>query len=262
MEKVKRKKYSVPAIENTFKILSLLSRKHYSESTLTEIANALNLNTASCYRLLQQLEELSIVRFKQSNKRYTLGPYLIVLGDRAKENLDYISIVKPYLKEITHKTGLSSALITRVGADKLTILLKEEGENYGVSLAVGRHFSISDGAHGKCFLAHMEDKERIYYLNEQSGLRQLSQQDITILEEEFVSIRHNGYATTYGEYIKGVCGISAPIFNKNGEVEMVIAMFGLVAQLDKTNLDDLGVFLKQKVMEVTTKINGSVKAFN
>ena len=85
-----KKKYSVPALENAFSILKLLSRKRFQESTVTEIANALQLSPATCYRILQSLETLSIVRYLEDKKRYTLGPYLVVLGERAKEHLDYL----------------------------------------------------------------------------------------------------------------------------------------------------------------------------
>ena len=80
-----KRKYSVPALENAFGILKLLSRKRFRESTVTEIANALSLSPATCYRILQSLEGLSIVRYLEDKKRYTLGPYLVVLGERAKE---------------------------------------------------------------------------------------------------------------------------------------------------------------------------------
>ncbi|WP_455675241.1 helix-turn-helix domain-containing protein, partial [Pradoshia sp.] len=54
MNQMKEKqKYSVPALENAFSILRLLSRNRFKESTITEISNALNLNPATCYRLLR-----------------------------------------------------------------------------------------------------------------------------------------------------------------------------------------------------------------
>lgn len=115
MEKIKGKtKYSVPALENAFAILSLLSRTRFRESTVTEIANALSLSPATCYRILQSLEKLSIVRYLEDKKRYTLGPYLVVLGERAKEHLDYISIIMPYLEKLTKESGMTSFLVNKI----------------------------------------------------------------------------------------------------------------------------------------------------
>ena len=119
-----KRKYSVPALENAFGILKLLSRKRFRESTVTEIANALSLSPATCYRILQSLEGLSIVRYLEDKKRYTLGPYLVVLGERAKEHLDYISIIMPYLENLTKETNMTSILVNRIGDEKLAIVAK------------------------------------------------------------------------------------------------------------------------------------------
>ena len=115
-----KRKYSVPALENAFGILKLLSRKRFRESTVTEIANALSLSPATCYRILQSLEGLSIVRYLEDKKRYTLGPYLVVLGERAKEHLDYISIIMPYLESLTKETNMTSILVNRIGDEKIS----------------------------------------------------------------------------------------------------------------------------------------------
>src|SRR4051812_28487495 len=101
MEKRKKTMYNVPAVDNAFKILTLLSRKKFSKSNLTEISKALSLTPTTCFRILQQLEELSIVRFDKSSKRYSLGPYLVVLGERAKENQFDISAIIPYLESLS-----------------------------------------------------------------------------------------------------------------------------------------------------------------
>lgn len=252
----KKRKYSVPAIDNAFRILRLLSRERFRNSTLTEIASALSLNTATCYRLLKKLEELSIVRFKRENKKYTLGPYLIVLGERAKAHLDYISIIKPHLQKLSKDTGLTSTLIGKVGESRLTILLKEEGDEYGITVSVGRHFSIVDGSYGNCFLAYMSGEERQYFLEKESGLREFTDVSMVQLEEEFAFIRENGFSRTYGEYIKGVFGVSAPIFNSNGEVEMAISLFGLTAQVSREQLHELGKELKKQADDITAQISG------
>ena len=43
VEKKKKTMYNVPAVDNAFKILTLLSRKKFSKSNLTEISKALSL---------------------------------------------------------------------------------------------------------------------------------------------------------------------------------------------------------------------------
>lgn len=254
-QKMKEKrKYSVPALENAFAILKLLSRKRFQESTVTEIANALSLNPATCYRILQSLEGLSIVRYIEDKKRYTLGPYLVVLGERAKEHLNYITTIMPYLEELTKKTGMTSILVNKIGEEKLAIVAKVEANDFGVSVSVGRHFSITDGSFGMCFLAYMEKTEREYFLRQDRGLKSFTDEEIHFIEGEIDKIRRNGYYITYGEYIKGLCGIAAPIFTNDERVELSVELIGFASQYEKEDLHSKGIYLKQASEEISRRL--------
>ncbi|MFJ8259299.1 IclR family transcriptional regulator [Peribacillus asahii] len=249
-----KKKYSVPALENAFGILKLLSRKRFSESTVTEIANALSLSPATCYRILQSLENLSIVRYLEDKKRYTLGPYLVVLGERAKEHLDYISVIMPYLEDLTRQTGMTSILVNKIGEEKLAIIAKSEASDFGVSVSVGRHFSITDGSFGMCFLAYMDKELREYYLKQAQGLKSFSEEDLQLIERDIENLKKTGYAITYGEYIKGLCGIAAPIFDTRNKVEMSIELIGFTSQFEKEDLHVKGRLMKEVADEISRRI--------
>jgi len=252
-----KRKYNVPAVDSAFRILTLLSRKKFSKSNLTEIAKALSLTPTTCYRILQKLEELSIVRFDKSSKRYSLGPYLVVLGERAKENQFDISVIIPYLEALSEQTGLTSFLVSRIGQSRSTIIAKAEGEEFGINVSVGRHFSVVDGSYGKCLLAYMNDDEAEELLRTHHKLRPLTEKEIQELLEEFPLIREKGYSTTFGEYIEGVVGISAPIFNNDESVDMVISLIGMTAQFEQKDIDKLGVLIKNTANEISLKLNGA-----
>jgi DNA-binding IclR family transcriptional regulator len=252
-EKEKRK-YSVPALENAFTILKLLSRKRFQESTVTEIANALSLNPATCYRILQSLEGLSIVRYLEDKKRYTLGPYLVVLGERAKEHLNYINIIMPYLEDLTKKTGMTSILVNRIAEEKLAIVAKAEASDFGISVSVGRHFSITDGSFGMCFLAYLEKDERAKFLKHDYGLKTFTDDEILSIEQDIEKIQENGYYITYGEYMRGICGVAAPIFTNGNKVELSIELIGFVSQYEKEDLQLEGIMVKNAAEEITRKL--------
>ncbi len=249
-----KSKYSVPALENAFAILRLLSRKRFQESTVTEIAKALELSPATCYRILQSLEGLSIVRYLEDKKRYTLGPYLVVLGERAKEHLDYISIIMPYLEKLKRETGMTAILVNKISEDKLAIVAKAEASDFGVSVSVGRHFSITDGALGLCFLAYLEKSEREYYLKRHHSQKSYTEKDILFIEEEAQRLKENGYSISYGETIKGLVGIAAPIFTNEEKVELSIELIGFVSQYEMEELQPKGMILKQAAEEISRKL--------
>ena len=258
IEKIKGKtKYSVPALENAFAILSLLSRTRFRESTVTEIANALSLSPATCYRILQSLEKLSIVRYLEDKKRYTLGPYLVVLGERAKEHLDYISIIMPYLERLTKESGMTSFLVNKISDEKLAIMAKVEASDFGVSVSIGRHFSIVDGSFGMCFLAYLDKDIRDLYLKQERGLKTFSNEDLVLMDENIEKIRRNGYYITYGEYLKGMCGIAAPIISLGNTVEMSISLIGSTSQYDLEDLQNRALLIK----DAASKISKQIRSF-
>ena len=247
------KKYSVPAVVNAFEILKVLSRKKYKESTLTEIANAVGLTPATCYRLLQQLKELSLVRYDNTKKRYTLGTYLVVLGERAKENLDFIKISEPYLEEVTRRTGLTSLLVSRVDDMRLTQIAKHEGENYGINISIGRHFNIFDGdSYGKCFLAFMEEAERKELID-----RVLDDEaEKAALEEELATYRELGFVIRYSSGEKnrfpGIFGISCPIFLEPGNLELCLSVVGMTAQFSEEEVREV---IAPQLKQVADRLN-------
>lgn len=247
------KKYSVPAVVNAFEILKVLSRKKYKESTLTEIANAVDLTPATCYRLLQQLKELSLVRFDNSKKRYTLGTYLVVLGERAKENLDFIKISEPYLAEVTRRTGLTSLLVSRVDDMRLTQIAKNEGDDYGIHISIGRHFNIFDGdSYGKCFLAFMDEEERKTLIDQALT----SEEEKTALEEELTSYREIGYVVRYSSEgstrFPGIFGISCPIFLEPGNIELCLSVVGMTAQFSE---EDVRNVIAPQLKQIADRLN-------
>ncbi len=257
MNQMKEKqKYSVPAIENAFSILRLLSRNRFKESTITEISNALNLNPATCYRLLRVMEEMAIVRYMEEKKRYTLGPYLVVLGERAKEHLDYLMIIQPYLERLSKVTQMSAILVNKINERKLAIVSKAEASDFGVTVSVGRHFSITDGSFGLCLLAYFDQEKRTAILKEDSGLKTYTDEDIALMEHEFEALKDRGYHITYGEYIKGVCGIAAPIFTQGDKVEMSIELIGFTSRHDKEDLEEKGLLIKEVTDEISRKLRG------
>lgn len=254
-ERVKGKRtYSVPALENAFGILTLLSRKRFRESTVTEIANALSLSPATCYRILQSLEKQAIVRYLEDKKRYTLGPYLVVLGERAKEHLDYISIIVPYLESLTKETGMTSFLVNKISDEKVAIVSKLEASDFGVSVSIGRHFSIVDGSFGMCFLAYLDKESRDYYLAQERGLKSFSDEDIAVMDENIEKIKQEGYYITYGEYIKGMCGIAAPIISSGNTVDLSISLIGSTSQYEIEDLQKRAILLKDAANEISKKI--------
>ncbi|ARD47956.1 hypothetical protein SporoP37_07230 [Sporosarcina sp. P37] len=253
------RKYSVPAVNTAFRIITLLSRKKYQKSTLTQIANALDLNPTTCFRILQELQEQSIVKYDEQSKRYILGPYLVVLGERAKEFQYDLSIIDPYLEKITRETGLTSLLVSKVRSDRTAIVSKVEDENFGVKISVGRHFDLLDGAYGKCIMAYANEADAEYYFNSNERIINTSPEDFQALKNELIEVKKNGFAISYDETIRGIFGVAAPIMNFNNQVDLSIAVVGMCAQYKVDELQPIVDVITEYSKKITLEINKRYK---
>lgn len=250
-----KKKYSVPAVDTAFKLLTLLSRKKYQSSTLTEISNALSINAATCYRVLYELQQIAVVKYDSRSKRYTLGPYLVVLGERAKEHLFDLSIINAQLERLTAITGLTTHLVSRVGRNRSTIISKVEGDNFGVRVSIGRHFDLIDGSYGKCLAAYASEEDLEYCLQNSDRVQSFTEEELANLRQELIDVKKNGYAISYNETIKGIFGVGAPIVNFNGQAEMAITFAGVCAQYERDELQPLIDLIKDAAEEISKQLN-------
>ena len=256
MEKAKEngKKYNVPALDTAFKILDLLSQQRYRESTLTEISNALSLSASACFRILYTLEELSLVNLNKQTKQYTLGPALVVLGERAKQNFDYIQLCKPYLQSVRDQTGLTTVLVQKIRRDTVIYMDKVDGGDYSVNVSIGNKYNITNGSFGKCFLAYSDKAGLDYIIKNNESFKDKSELEMNQLLQELEEVKKNGYAISYGEQIKGIFGVAAPIFNKNNEMILVLSSFGLTSIIPRKELDSIAAIIKTTANEISKKL--------
>jgi IclR family KDG regulon transcriptional repressor len=256
----KDNKYQVPIIINSGKILEYLRSYHTSHRTLTEISQDLGINKSSCYRILRTLQDMKYVNYDESSKRFSLGPYLIVLGSRAFEQIDYLSIGKKYLKKVSLETGFNSAIIQKISDDRLTFVDKEEVErSMQVSISIGSQFPITRVSGGKCYLAYCSNEELENQLSK--GIKKVTKNSIIDIEEykqELYKVRANGYATAIEESIEGINSASAPVFNSKGEVLMVICIVGITAQFHGEKLKECGEIVKRYAFDLTKELNGKI----
>jgi DNA-binding IclR family transcriptional regulator len=227
--------YAVPSVVLAAQALKLLSRHKYRSCSLKDIAEKLGASPTTCLRVLRTLEREDFVCFDADSKRYSLGPYLIPLGNRAAELNDAVARATREIRRLAAATGLTTALIQRWD-DRLVYIAAAEppATEVRLSIAVGQQVPMTRGAHGRCFLAY-----------DQAAWRRLEtgpdHQRLLVAAQE---VRRNGYAISHGELTPGFSAVDVPIFDKAGRVELVIACMYVTAQLDEQQLADIIALLR------------------
>jgi IclR family KDG regulon transcriptional repressor len=249
-------KYIVPSLISAGKILKFLSGNSHNRSTLIEISKKLEINKSSCYRLLNTLTQMKMLSYDSDTRTYSLGSYLVVLGKRAEDFNDYIPVVKEYLKLAVQTTNSTCALVENFDDEWIYSEKEEPSSPIRVTINIGQRFKINSGATGKLFLAYMDYEKQQKYLSQLHFIPFTSQTIIERyeFEEELKTIRKQGYAISLEEHYAGIDGVSVPIFDRKGQVQMAITSIIVHSSHTKGEVHVIAERLKELSKELSEKI--------
>lgn len=157
----------VQSVERAFELLELIARAG-GEAALSEIAAETSLPLPTIHRLLRTLVGIGYVR-QLANRRYSLGPRLIRLGEVANRQLGALST--PILKSLVTELG-ESANIAVLDGDMVTYISQAQSpHSMRMITEVGRRSSLHGTGVGKAILAELDD-DRVQRLVNQAGMAQ------------------------------------------------------------------------------------------
>ncbi len=236
--------YEAPSVTLAAQALKLLSRHKYRSTSLKDIARKLEASPTTCLRVLRTLEREDFVRYDRETRKYSLGPYLIPLGNRAAELNDAVTRAAAQIRQVAAQTGLTTVLVQRWD-DRPVYIASAEPPTEDIrfsrlSISIGQATPLTAGAHGRCFLAYDDESEWQRHLA--AGLRQMTPATITDSArfiEMLRAVRRQGYAISDGEFHRGTTAVDAPVFGKAGQVELVISCVCISSQFEEQHLAEV-----------------------
>jgi IclR family transcriptional regulator, pca regulon regulatory protein len=193
---------------------------------LQELTLAANLPKTTVLRLLRTLVSLNYVRFDALKREYSLGPKVMSLGYATLVGLDLKEIARPYLKELSQATGQNVNLGILDGTEVVYIERITRKQLITTDHTVGSRVNLYSTAIGRAILAYLDPEERekvVRVLFTHPGAKEIGMRRERFLEL-LLEVRRNGYAVNNEEFIAGIRGIGAPIFNSEGKVDAAVNM--------------------------------------
>lgn len=193
--------------------------------SLSEIARRLDASKGTVRDVLETLRHHGLVARDDDSKLYELGGRLIALGVRARARLGVGEAARPFVEALAEAT-MEVAVLLSIAPDKLVVVEAAEPSTRALPMAVhatpGAALPLLAGACGKALRAY--------------GVELQLELDAAELE----TIRARGYAVDDEEYLEGIRGVSAPVFDAGGGLAALILVSGLSASLTLSRLDDVG----------------------
>jgi len=238
-----------PAVEQAAEILKYLASKPRIKAGLSEICRAVEINKSKTYAILAALQNAGFVLKNEENKLYSLGPHLIPIGQTALRNLDFESVAKQYIKELSEET-MSTVLFGIINSDKLIIISKHaSGQEFDSHLKVGSSRELFYKSHGKVILAALPANEQNRLLSVDNFFKDpdLGAIKNSTLKKEIKEINKKGYAWNSGRLNSLIKALSAVVVGHDDHPVGAVIIHGLI---DESDIPDYG----KKIVKTTKKI--------
>jgi len=250
-------KKTYPGTQSVQRAMSLLNAftDTQPEWGLNDLAQAVNLNKTTAYRLLSALEIEGIVARDEHSGGYRLGPGAIILGGRAlrTNNLNIVSHTE--LGKLAEVTGETVTLEILIDCDVLIIDQVQGSHVLGAAQDIFTRWPAHATSTGKVLLAYLP----VILCEEllSAPLERYTENTITDLnelQEELTRIRTRGYGTVYEELELGFVACAAPIFNHNGRVDAAISVGGPNVRFQSERMQELVEVVLQAAGRISQKI--------
>src|SRR2546427_8897753 len=218
-----------PTTETVDLSLRLLERIASSRQPIgvSELAREFASSKATVYRHLRTLMLHGFVHQESTTMRYAAGIKLFTLGERLRERFDILAVAREEMAQLRDETGQSATWSDQVENQVvfLEILQGHAIVNFGIQL--GAALDLHASAHGKVALAF--GPEGLMERCLARGLKAWTPQTIcssSALRRAVAQVRSRGWATAPNQFLQGLNGLAAPIFNHAGAYVGAVAIGG------------------------------------
>ena len=220
----------IQSVARAIRLVELVARRK-DGTTATELATAARLPLPTAFHLLRTLVAEQVL-IKDSQRRYSLGPTIGMLGDAFLRQDTVPEALVTGVRALADRTG-ETAYLTAWRGDGMRVLMSVEGA-HAVRVAgidAGPYLQGHARASGKLLLAFGRPEARDAYLsvNPLTPVTPRTIVDRDALDAELVRIRRRGYSEDREEFSPGVSCLSVPVLNGAG----VVAAFTVSAPTER-----------------------------
>jgi IclR family KDG regulon transcriptional repressor len=241
----------VKSVSRALDIINIVSTKKKGFG-VTEIANQIDINKSSVYRILSTLEQYGFIEQDCENGKYKLGYKFLDISSRLLDSIDFREEAKPYLLELEQYTNEVIHLVVYDQGEVVYVEKLEGTETLRMHSKVGRRAPMHCTSVGKAILAFLPESILEEVIS--GGLPMHTDKTITSEEAfllELKKVKRQGYALDLEENEYGITCIAAPIFDYNERAIAAVSISGPTIRMTPDRIEDL----KDKMLEVSKKIS-------
>lgn len=247
-------RYNIRAVDRGLQVLSVLSDG--KPRTLTQLSEAMGLNSSSTFRFLATLAFHRYVERNEQTGEYHLGLACLELARAYLGGSDVRRAALPYLEKLRDD---STETVHLAVLDKMEVVYLEKLHGlHAVGLMTsrvgGRSPAYCTGL-GKALLAYTDsDEVRAYFCR--TGLHRYTSTTIQSVDDllaHLQQVRDQGYALDQGEHETEIRCVAVPIFDLKRQVVAALSVAGPAGRLDPLQT-------KQALIDQTVQAAAAISA--
>ncbi|WP_206327603.1 IclR family transcriptional regulator [Streptomyces sp. S3(2020)] len=213
----------IQSVDRALTILEVLART--GAAGVTEIADELDVNKSTAWRMLATLRQHRLVEQSGDRGKYRLGTGLLRLARATGVGLALLQEARPPCRRLAAETG-APVNVAVLSGSSVFYLDQVPGPTAPHSRnPVGRHLPLHATSDGKVLLSGLEHGRLTEVLGDLSRCAPLTLAEAETLREELSRIRELGFAVTEDEWEDGLTSLAAPVRNARGDVIASMSVF-------------------------------------
>jgi DNA-binding IclR family transcriptional regulator len=204
--------------------LELLSLVGEGSDTLSKLVTASGLPKSTVHRLTAVLVSHGLLRSREHH--FVLGHRLLELSEKARRQLHYLAVARPFLEAVSMSTS-ETVHLGELSAGHIVYVEKVEGmRNLQLRSHIGLRSPAQTTALGKVLIASLPREEWEQHLLDLPPRPQTSNVTKKALLAELEIVRSQGYALDREENEPGTRCVAAPIWNASGKAVAAMSISG------------------------------------
>lgn len=239
-------KNPIQVADRLFLTLELLAEE--GAMGLLDISKSLELNKSTAHRVLNSLIYMGYVKQNQENLKYSLTYKICRLSNQVIQQTDLVEMARPYLRELSFKTGETVHLVVRDGTNAVYIdKVENDANTVRLISTIGKSIPLYCSGVGKAMMAAMEEKsvQKIWKFSEVEKLTEKTITDYDSMRIELENIRNRGYSIDDEENEIGVKCVAVSLEDYMGKPRYAISISAPEIRMKEERIKELANLLKE-----------------
>ena len=219
------------------------------------LIRSLVMSRSNGYRYIKALSDVGLIA-PVSDGHYVLGPRIVELDRQIRQCDPLYNAAGPAMKRLVSASHHSALLCALFSGAVLCVREALTPDSPPTIFTRGQKRLLFQGAASKIILPYLRPYQlrSLYTKHAQRIATSGLGSDWTSFRENLAKMKRAGVVITVGEFNPGVIGISAPIFNRSGQILGSIGVAGAESKFNRAELDRISALVKKAAEEVNERI--------